>query len=149
MEGPGFSAFAPNSNYVRVYEPKKSFGPPEWRRMVYQQKVRMQQDGTFGTFDCPDGGQVCPKRARSTTALQSLNLLNSSFMVEQVGFFAERLEREAGADVSAQVRHAFRAVFSREPDQDEAAASVKLVEGHGLKALCRALFNANEFLFIN
>ncbi len=149
MGGPGFSAFEPNSNYVRVYEPKKSFGPPEWRRMVYQQKVRMQQDGTFGTFDCPDGGQVCPKRTRSTTALQSLNLLNSSFMLEQAGAFAERLEREAGADAPAQVRHAFRAVFGREPDQAEAAASLKLVEGHGLKALCRALFNANEFLFIN
>ncbi len=32
MGGPGFSVFAPNNNYVRVYNPKPEFGPSEWRR---------------------------------------------------------------------------------------------------------------------
>src|SRR5262249_17221036 len=59
--GPGFSAFEPNDNYVRVYNPKKEFGPTEFRRMIYMTKVRMQQDSTFGAFDCPDGGQIAPK----------------------------------------------------------------------------------------
>ena len=27
MGGPGFSFFEPNDNYVRVYTPKKEFGP--------------------------------------------------------------------------------------------------------------------------
>src|SRR3989442_9249758 len=100
--GPGFSAFEPNDNYVRVYNPKKEFGPPEWRRMVYMTKVRMQQDSTFGAFDCPDGGQIAPKRMRSTTPLQALNLLNSGFIVQQADFLAARLERESGQDPQRQ-----------------------------------------------
>ncbi|HEY1080973.1 MAG TPA: PSD1 and planctomycete cytochrome C domain-containing protein, partial [Prosthecobacter sp.] len=44
MGGPGYSVFEPNSNYVRVYDPKTSYGPEEWRRMIYMTKVRVAQD---------------------------------------------------------------------------------------------------------
>src|SRR5690606_10025 len=47
MGGPGYSPFAPNNNYVRVYAPKQEFGPADWRRMIYQEKPRSRQDGTF------------------------------------------------------------------------------------------------------
>ncbi|MBY0513539.1 MAG: PSD1 and planctomycete cytochrome C domain-containing protein, partial [Gemmataceae bacterium] len=53
MGGPGFSLFEPNANYVRVYTPKAKYGSPEFRRMVYAHKPRMQLDDTFGAFDCP------------------------------------------------------------------------------------------------
>ncbi len=148
MGGHGYSAFEPNENYVRVYEPRKEFGPREWRRAVYQEKVRMRGDGTFAVFDSPDAGQTCPKRTRSTTPLQSLSLLNSPFVVEQAGYLAERVRREAGDAVEAQVRRAFLRVLLREPDGEEAAASARLVAAYGLKALCRSLFNSNEFLFL-
>ncbi len=95
MGGPGYSVFKPNTNYVRVYEAKQEFGPAEWRRMIYQDKPRSRQDGTFGEFDCPDASQVVGKRNVSTTALQALNLLNASFMIEQSELLARRLEREA------------------------------------------------------
>jgi hypothetical protein len=148
MRGPGWSAFEPNSNYVRVYEPKETFGPEEWRRAIYMTKVRMRQDGVFGTFDCPDAGQIAPKRARSTTALQALSLFNSQFIVKQAELFAKRIERDSGEDKVAQVSRAFQLAFGREPVEAEAAAAEKLVMQHGLPALCRALFNANEFLFL-
>jgi mono/diheme cytochrome c family protein len=148
MGGPGFSAFEPNSNYVRVYEPKQQFGPAEWRRMIYQTKVRMEPDAVFGAFDCPDAGQAAPQRSRSTTALQSLNLFNSGFVLQQADLFARRLRREAGDDPAAQVRRGFALAFGRQPDAAEMPAAVALVEVHGLPALCRALFNANEFLFL-
>ncbi len=96
MGGPGFDLFEPNANYVKVYTPKKEFGPAEWRRMIYQNKPRMQLDDTFGSFDCPDGGQITPKRSSSTTPLQALNLMNSRFLVQQAGLFAERLKRGDG-----------------------------------------------------
>jgi hypothetical protein len=35
MGGPGFDLFEPNTNYVKVYTPKKDFGPAEFRRMIY------------------------------------------------------------------------------------------------------------------
>ena len=61
MGGPGFEVFKPNENYVRVYEPKETWGQAEWRRMVYALKIRSQQDATFGAFDCPDGGADRPE----------------------------------------------------------------------------------------
>ena len=147
--GPGFSVFKPNDNYVRVYDPKDEFGPAEWRRMVYQFKPRMQQDGTFGAFDCPDAAQVAPKRSSSTTPLQALNLMNGPFVMQQARFFAGRLKKEAGEAPGAQVGRAFAVAFGREPSGQEREAAEKLVREHGLAALCRALFNANEFLYVN
>jgi Protein of unknown function (DUF1553)/Protein of unknown function (DUF1549) len=149
MGGPGFDLFEPNGNYVKVYTPKKEFGPAEFRRMIYQQKPRMQLDDTFGAFDCPDGGQITPKRNVSTTPLQSLNLLNSAFMLQQVGYFAERVEKEAGRDTAAQVKCVFRIAFQRLPTEKEQAAAEKLVREFGLAALCRAVLNANEFVFVD
>jgi hypothetical protein len=148
MGGPGWSTFKPNSNYVRFYDPKEDFGPAEWRRAVYMQKIRMRQDGVFGTFDCPDGGQIAPKRARSTTALQALSLYNSKFIIDQADLFASRVKREADATTAAQVSRTFQLAFGRLPEAEEAASAEKLVSEHGLAALCRAIFNANEFLFL-
>ena len=116
--------------------------------MVYMTKVRLQQDGTFGAFDCPDGSQIAPKRMPSTTPLQALNLLNSGFMMQQADLLAERLKREAGADTAGQVRRAFELVFEREAEADELQHAQRLAEEYGLVVLCRALFNANEFVFL-
>jgi hypothetical protein len=148
MGGPGFDLFEPNNNYVKVYTPKKEFGPNEWRRMIYASKPRMQLDDTFGAFDCPDGGQIAPKRHRSTTALQALNLLNSPFILQQAGFFAQRLQREAGADAGAQARHGFQLALGRDPSPAELTAATRLIRDHGAQLYCRALFNANEFIYV-
>ena len=148
MGRPGFSPFEPNDNYVRVYIPKQKFGPKEWRRMVYMTKIRMENDTVFGAFDVPDGGRICPKRGRSTTAIQSLNLFNSGFVMQQSRLFAERVQRDAGDDPGPQVIRAFELALGREPDSVEATAAGNLVKSHGLPALCRALLNANEFLFL-
>ena len=147
--GPPFSAFKPNDNYVRVYEPKESFGPAEWRRMVYAFQPRGRQDGTFGAFDCPDAGQAAPRRAASTTPLQALNLMNSPFVVGQAEIFAGRVRREAGEEPEAQVRRAFAVALGRAPSDAERDAAEALVRRHGLEALCRALFNANEFVYVD
>jgi cytochrome c553 len=148
MGGPGFDFFKPNTNYVRIYEPKEDFGPPEFRRMIYAQKPRLQSDGVFGAFDCPDAGQTTPRRASSTTPLQALNLLNSSFMLQQSQFLADRLRHDAGNDVSAQINLAFQLAFARDVTDGERAAAIKLIGAHGLPAFCRALFNASEFLYV-
>lgn len=148
MGGPGYSVFKDNSNYVRNYQPKETFGPAEWRRMVYMFNVRMEQDATFGAFDCPDGGQVAPDRPRSTTALQALNLLNSPFILQQADIFADRLKKEAGDDPAAQVKRAFVIAFNREPGSEELSSSVAFIQMQGLPSFCRAIFNVNEFLFV-
>ena len=64
------------------------------------------------------------------------------------GYFAERVEREAGADVSAQVVRAWQLALCRDPSRDELRLSIDLVEQHGLAALCRGLFNSSEFVVL-
>ncbi len=95
--------------------------------MVYQNKPRLRQDGTFGEFDCPDSSQAMPRRNISTTALQALNLFNGPFMIEQASLMAERLKREAGGDVDQQIRLALRLAYGRAPDQDELSAARQLI----------------------
>ena len=148
MGGPGFDLFEPNSNYVKVYNSKKEFGAAEWRRMVYQAKPRNQLDDTFGAFDCPDAAQIAPRRTSSITPLQSLNLLNSPFLMQQAGFLAERLATEVSSNVQAQAKRAFQLAFSREPARAETDAAAKFIQEHGLVSFCRALLNANEFMFV-
>ncbi len=146
--GPGFSFFEPNENYVRVYNPRATWPENTFRRMVYGTVVRQRPDGVFGVFDCPDAGQIAPKRTSSTTPLQALNLLNSGFIIEQSEFLAKRLKREAGADLQDQVRLAFRLAFQREPTMDELKDSSDFARNQSLVLLCRALLNANEFVYL-
>ena len=146
--GPSFFLHDVDRENVYHYHPKEKFGPAETRRMVYAFKVRMEQDGIFGSFDCPDGSLVMPKRSVSTTPLQALNLFNSRFVLDQSGTFAARLRKEAGAESVAQVRRAWQLAFNRPPDRTEIQEAVAFEKAEGLPALCRAVLNANEFLFI-
>lgn len=148
MYGPGFSPFVPNTNYVRVYLPKIDFGPEDWRRMIYAQHIRMERDPTFGAFDCPDAAQSTPDRPRSTTALQALNLFNSPFVLQQARLCAQRIIREAGDDPAAQVQRAYALLYTRDATPQELDDCVAFTREHGLEALCRVLFNTNEFLFV-
>jgi hypothetical protein len=148
MGGPGYHLWK-YSGYVIVFTPRARLGPEEWRRMVYQFKPRTQQDETFGVFDCPDATLAMPRRNVSTTPLQALNLLNSTFIRDQSQRFAARLRREVGAEPARQIWRAFRLAFGREPLPVEATAALVLVKKYGLRPLCRALLNANEFVFIN
>ena len=146
--GPGFDLFVANANYVKVYETKTEFSADDFRRMIYQNKPRSELDTFFGAFDCPDAGQIQPKRTSSTTPLQALNLLNGAFLIDQADRFAARVASEAGDDKANQVRLAFLLAFGREATAAEIAAATKLVADYGLPALCRALYNANEFLSV-
>ena len=146
--GPSFFLHEVDRENVYHYHPKEKFTPAESRRMVYAFKVRMEQDGIFGAFDCPDGSLVMPKRSVSTTPLQALNLFNSRFVIQQSETFAERLRKEAGDDNAAQVKRAWQLAFNRLPDRAETKPAVAFAKAEGLPALCRAVLNANEFLFI-
>jgi len=149
MGGPGYSLWEENSNYVMVFKSKIDLGPETNRRMIYQLKPRSQPDPTFGAFDCPDAALVAPRRNTSITALQALNLLNSRFVLAQSRAMADRLKREAGDDPEAQTALAFRIVFGRDPSKSESDAAIQLVLEHGAPALTRALFNSNEFVYVN
>ena len=138
--GPGFMLYEPNANYARNWVAETGdFEREDYRRMIYALKLRMEPDAIFDAFDAPDGGQVCPSRARSTTPLQALNLFNSSFLLEQ----AEKLAAKA-----KNVSTAYQLVYQRPPTKDELTTAESFVKQEGLQAFCRALLNSNEFLFL-
>ena len=147
LGGPGFSAFEVAMENVRHYFPRKDYGPTDWRRMIYMTKVRQEKDSIFGVFDCPDGSQVTPKRSRSTTPLQALNLLNSRFVMQQAEFFYDRLNRECES-TDKKILLAYELCFGRNPDEQELVQARSFVRQHGWLPFARALFNANEFVFI-
>jgi len=148
MGGPGFSGFEVQAENVRHFFPKKKYGPEDWRRMIYMTKVRQEQESVFGAFDCPDASQVAPKRSRSTTPLQAFNLLNSTFVMQQADLFAKRLEKESPEIDTRRAALAFRLAFGRAATTKEASGALAFATEHGWPALCRAVLNANEFVFI-
>lgn len=145
--GPGFSFFKSRGG-LTGFPPVTEFTQREFRRMIYQHKIRMEPVPIFGVFDAPDAGQTMPRRKQSTTAIQALNLFNSPFVNDQAAAFANRVVKETGNDSRQQVTRAFQLAFGRQPNPVETKAAVATAETHGLPTLCRVLFNSNEFLFI-
>ncbi|WP_146578931.1 PSD1 and planctomycete cytochrome C domain-containing protein [Neorhodopirellula pilleata] len=147
MGGPGFSAFEIEAENVRHYHAKEKYGPEDWRRMIYMTKVRQERDVVFGAFDCPDASQAVPRRSRSTTPLQALNLLNSRFVLQQAELFARRLESEAET-ATERVQLSWRLCYQRPATLEEVADAVDFIEQQGLIQFCRAMLNTNEFVFV-
>ena len=116
--------------------------------MIYAHKIRMQSVDIFGTFDCPDAGQMKPRRTQSITPLQSLSLLNSPFVNRQASFFADRVRREVGMQVPRQIDRAFEIALGRNANHDERQQLTQLVRDEGLSQLCRVLLNTSEFLYL-
>ncbi len=146
--GPGYTLWQKNTNYVVVFNLLDDPGPESRRRMVYQFRPRGQPDPTFAAFDCPDGALVAPRRNRSTTPQQALDLMHGRFVVARSAELADRLRREAGPDPAAQADRAFLLAFGRPPTPPERDGAIGLIRDHGAEALARALYNASEFIYV-
>ncbi|MBC8353811.1 MAG: DUF1553 domain-containing protein [Planctomycetes bacterium] len=134
------------NNGTTYYEPKDVEGDAFNRRTIYRFNPRGGRTALLDTFDCPDPATAAPRRAITTTPLQALSLLNNAFVLRMSDAFADRLTSEAGNDVPAQITLAWRLALSREPTEIERRLSEELTKEHGLAALCRGLFNTNEFV---
>jgi hypothetical protein len=148
--GPGVSVYHPKSSRKDYGEwrPLENPGPETWRRTIYLMRMRGADDGVFKPFDVPDCGQVRAKRSESTTPLQALNLFNSGFILEQAGRLVARVEKEPGADPGRRIERVFALTLARPPSAKEREACLVVAQQHGLAAVCRAVFNSNEFLFL-
>ena len=149
MFGPGYRDFEYQEEYAPVYRYITPDSPDLWRRSVYRFAVRTTTHQFLTTLDCPSPANLVPARNTTTTALQSLTLLNNDFMLRQSGYFASRVKEDAGTDPAAQVASAFQLAFGRKPSPAEATAAASLVQGRDLTQLCRMLLNANEFVYID
>src|SRR5205823_15099793 len=105
-------------------------------------------------FDPPEVMTSCPRRLETTVPTQALTMLNSRTAQEQARAFAERLLREAGPETKSILDRAWLLAFGRPitmPERKRAGDFLKLGENkrETLAELCQALFNANEFVYVD
>ncbi len=107
-------------------------GAERFRRALYTHFFRSAPYPLFTTFDAPDFQQVCTRRQRSNTPLQSLTLANDPAFLEIAQGLAARLVREVPgeftATLDARLQHAFALCFSRPPSATELAALRSYIE---------------------
>jgi hypothetical protein len=147
--GPGFVdvSITPN-NGTTYYEPLDKDDPALNRRTVYRFTPRGGRSAVLDTFDCPDPSTAAPRRNVTTTPLQALSLLNNPFVLRMARHFAARIVAEVGDDIERQVIRGWQLAVQHDPDARQRDLSLELLRQHGLQALCRALFNTNDFIII-
>src|SRR5207247_3327216 len=84
------------------------------RRSIYIFNRRNLKFPFLEVFDAPDSNLSCPERPRSTSAPQSLTLLNADEVVTASQATAARLIKEAGSDQD-RLTLAYRLILSRHP----------------------------------
>jgi hypothetical protein len=143
-------------------------GPERYRRSVYVQVRRSRPLTVLETFDTPVLEPCCEKRSSSTVAQQALLLMNSRFATDSAATFAEKLRRESGRDLRAQLRRAWLLAFGHPPDVDELAEAEAFVkrqaalfrarkrarnapasEAQAMADFCQALLSSNAFLYVD
>lgn len=119
------------------------------RRSIYLLSRRTFIQPMFAAFDQPDGVASCSGRNESTTAPQSLTLMNSRFMVEQSRLLAAK---------APTMDDVWWRVLGRDPNDEEKQSAGQFLEkqtalqGSAEEArgeLARALLNLNEFLYVD
>jgi hypothetical protein len=144
--GPGFRLYKYVQDNVATYLPLDAPGPETYRRAVYHQNARASRVYVLSDFDCPDPAASSPRRPSTTTPLQALTLFNHKFTLDMAAALAERAVKDAPADPVARV---FALAYSRPPTAAERTAAAKVADAHGLRAVCRAVLNANQFLYVD
>ncbi|MFO0808776.1 MAG: PSD1 and planctomycete cytochrome C domain-containing protein [Gemmataceae bacterium] len=147
MGGPGVLPPIPKELFAGATGWKPSGGAgDDARRSVYIFARRNLRFPFLEVFDAPDSNLSCPARERSTTAPQSLTLLNADEVTAAAQALAERLTRDA-ATADERVTLAFRLALGRTPTDNETGIAREFLARSPLSELCRALFNLNDFVY--
>ena len=89
------------------------------RRSIYVLHRRTKMPTILENFDSPQMGPNCLERGESIVAPQALHLLNNAAVKRLAEQFAERVEREVGADRDAQIVRVHELAFAAAPSEDE------------------------------
>lgn len=141
----------PNGEPVGV----KPLGSEELRRSVYILQRRSRPLTVLDTFDFPIMSPNCESRPVTTVSLQSLMLMNDTFVLEQAAALAARVEREAPAGRVHGISRLWQLVYGKDPTAEETAQGLvflrenaDLGEAKALASLAQVLINTNRFLYI-
>jgi uncharacterized protein DUF1553/uncharacterized protein DUF1549/cytochrome c len=136
-----------------------------WRRGIYTNQRRSTLPTILENFDFPQLSPACLARTQSNVAPQALHLLNNATVYKLAEYFAQRLEKEVGANTGKQVEQAYWIALSRAPSDEERRvsgddllklkqAAVKEAKGadaerKALTAFCHTILNSAAFLYID
>jgi uncharacterized protein DUF1553/uncharacterized protein DUF1549 len=136
------------------------------RRSIYLLARRNYHPTLLGVFDQPNMTLNCTRRTSAAVVLQTLTMLNDSFVLEQVGHLAQRVEKESGsAKPEKTIATAFQLILCRAPRPAELDLSVAFMRRladrfreqklpadaanrKALEQLCHMLLNTSEFVYI-
>lgn len=132
------------------------------RRSVYLQVRRTRPVSFLAGFDAPGQGVNCDRRTESTSATQSLMLMNSDFVINSAKAMAGRVLAGEGGTGSP-VERAWRIAYQRPAEPEETAAANAFLdrqravtEGDAAAKdlgawtdLCQQLLSSNEFLYVD
>ena len=147
------------------------------RRSIYVYVKRKLRFPLFQAFDMPDTHESCGRRSVTTTAPQALNLLNDPALLRAAQAFAGRLGQQAGT-LDQQLSLAYQLAYHRSPTAAQLQAARAFIqrqavfarerlsagaplalpvpaitgdqaEAAALVDFCHALFNSNEFVYVN
>jgi hypothetical protein len=107
---------------------ERSTGPDQYRRGLYVYWRRSTVYPSFITFDAPTREFCMAQRAKTSTPLQSLVLMNDPVFIEAARAFAQRVLREVGSDSAARLAHAWRLALARSPTEQELAILQKTLD---------------------
>lgn len=96
------------------------------RRTVYTRKIRNSQDDFLHSFDSPPGFQSVAKRDSTTTALQSLLMVNGEWPLQRAHNMAENLLSK-NPPSEALVSRAYELAYSRPPSATELNGAVAFI----------------------
>ncbi|HEX5244862.1 MAG TPA: DUF1553 domain-containing protein, partial [Tepidisphaeraceae bacterium] len=128
------------------------------RRSIYLLSRRTFVLPLFAAFDAPDSMTSCPRRFTTVVPTQALTLLNSPFVVDQSKAMAKHLNEVCPNDESKEIATAWLLCFGRPITTVETQKAEDFLKQRtealgdsqaALAELCLALFNANEFVYVD
>jgi len=137
----------------------KSSAEEQARRSIYIHVKRSLAMPMLESFDQAENDRSTPARFSTTQPTQALAMINGAFLNRQAGLLADRLRREAGDDLKAQIRLALKLATAREASDDEVDRGLALIESLAAsgnldpeaarRAYCLLVLNLNEFLYLD
>jgi mono/diheme cytochrome c family protein len=162
MGGPSIYPVIPPEVFAGQSRPGAGWGTSSEqeraRRACYIFIKRSLVEPLMADFDFADVDSTCPVRFVTTQPTQALSMLNSDFMQRQSAVLADFLKKNAGDDVARQVELGLTQVTQRRPAKQELERGVALIDSlekdgvpadAALKYFCLAIYNLNEFLYLD
>jgi len=134
------------------------------RKSIYLKVTRHEGSRFLETFDFPNPTVARGNRDTTNVPSQALALLNDPFVIDQSGFWADRLIEAQAPTVESRIDSMFRTALGRLPDDGErnrfSSLAKELVKLHKTptdqvlesrevwKDMAHAIFNLKEFIYL-